>query len=83
MEDAIRLYRGQLLGKYKSSELFSPNVYTVNYRFANAKKDSYRMFGHNEGIDFAIEYIRELEKKIDELQYIERIIKLAKENQND
>ena len=36
------------------------------------------MFGHNEGIDFAIEYIRELEKKIDELQYVEKIIQLAK-----
>lgn len=76
--DARRLYIGQLLRNYKSSELFSPNVYTVNYRFANAKQDSYRMFGHNEGIDFAIEYIRELEKKIDELQYVEKIIQLAK-----
>ena len=76
--DARRLYIGQLLRNYKSSELFSPNYYTVNYRFANAKKDNYRIFGHNEGIDFVIEYIRELEKKIDELQYVEKIIQLAK-----
>ena len=60
---------------------FPPNVYTVNYRFDNAKQDSYRMFEHNEGIDFAIEYIRELEKKIDELQYVEKIIRLAKSEQ--
>lgn len=76
--DARRLYVTQLLKNYKSSEVFSPNVYTVNYRFANAKQDSYCMFGHNEGIDFAIEYIRELEKKIDELQYVEKIIQLVK-----
>lgn len=79
--DARRLYIGQLLRNYKSSELFSPNVYTVNYRFTNAQQDSYRRFGHNEGIDFAIEYIRELEKKIDELQYVEKIIQLAKSEQ--
>jgi hypothetical protein len=76
--DARRLYVGQLLRNYKSADLFSPNHYTVNYRFTNATQDSYRMFGHNEGIDFVIEYIRELEKKVDELQYIDRIIKLAK-----
>ncbi len=76
--DKRRLYIGQLLRNYKSAELFSPNCYTVNYRFDGAKEDSYRIFNHNEGIDFAIEYIRELEKKIDELQYVEKIIQLAK-----
>lgn len=76
--DTRRLYIAQLLRKYKSTDLFSPNCYVVNYRFANEKQDSYRMFGHNEGIDFVIEYIRELEKKIDELQYVEKIIKLSK-----
>lgn len=74
--DARRLYIGQLLNNYRQP--FSPNGYTVNYRFDGAKQDSYRMFGHNEGIDFVIQYIKELEEKIDELQYIERIIKLSK-----
>ena len=74
--DARRLYIGQLLNKYRQP--FSPNVYTINYRFDNAQQDSYRMFRHDEGIDFTINYIRELEKKIDELQYIEKIIKLVK-----
>lgn len=81
--DARRLYIGQLLRNYKSAELFSPNCYTVNYRFAGDREDSYRIFNHNEGIDFAIEYIRELEKKIDELQYIENIIELAKRKDED
>lgn len=74
--DTRRLYIGQLLNNYRQP--FSPNGYTVKYRFGGAKRDSYRIFGHDEGIDFAIEYIRELEKKIDELQYVEKIIKLAK-----
>lgn len=74
--DTTRLYIGQLLNKYRQP--FSSEMYTVNYRLDNAKQDSYRMFGHDEGIDFAITYIRELENKIDELQYVEKIIKLAK-----
>lgn len=74
--DGRRLYIGQLLNHYRQP--FSPNYYTVNYRFSGNKEDSYRTFNHNEGIDFAIGYIRELEKKIDELQYVEKIIKLAK-----
>ena len=74
--DARRLYIGQLLNHYRQP--FSPNGYTVNYRFDGAKQDSYRMFSHDEGLDCAIAYIRELEKKLDELQYVEKIIKLAK-----
>ena len=76
--DARRLYVGQLLRNYKMTGLFSSNYYTVNYRFADAKEDSFLRFEHNEGIDFTIAYIRELEKKIDELQYVERIVELAK-----
>ena len=76
--DARRLYIGQLLRNYKQPFPTHQHDYTVNYRFSNDKQDRYRMFGHNEGIDFAIEYIRELEKKIDELQYVEKIIQLAK-----
>lgn len=74
--DARRLYIGQLLNNYRQP--FSSNRYIVNYRFSNAQQDSLRIFGHDEGIDFAVAYIRELEKKIDELQYVEKIIKLAK-----
>lgn len=74
--DTRRLYIEQLLDNYR--QRFSPNYYTVNYRLTNAQQDSFRIFSHDEGIDFIIQYIKELEKKIDELQYIERIIKLSK-----
>lgn len=74
--NTTRLYIGQLLNHYRQP--FSPNSYIVNYRFDGAKQDNYRIFSHDEGIDFAIEYIRELEKKLDELQYVEKIIQLAK-----
>ena len=82
--DERRLYIKALLRNYERDTLrspVSPHHYTVNYRFDNDKQDSYRIFEHNEGIDFVIEYIRELEKKIDELQYVEKIIKLAKEKE--
>ena len=76
MIDERRLYIGQLLRNYKDYESCA-RLYTVNYRFNNDKEDRYKFFEHNEGISFVIEYIRELEKKIDELQHIERIIELA------
>ncbi len=69
------LYTKQLLRNYKQRN--SANVYVVNYRFANDDKERYRLFGHNEGIDFAIQYIKDLEDKIDNLQYIEKIIQVA------
>ncbi len=75
--DTRRFYIKQLLQNYKEDD-FSPKVYTVNYRTIDDNNDRYKMFGHNDGIDFVIGYIRELEKKIDELQHIERIIELAR-----
>ena len=77
--DTRRLYIKQLLQNYKEDD-FSPKVYTVNYRTIDDKNDRYKMFGHNNGIDFVIGYIRELENKIDELQHIERIIELARQH---
>lgn len=73
--DERRQYIGQLLRKYKT-DIYSPNMYTVGYQLCDGKED-YKFFGHNDGIEFAIQYIEELENKLDELQYIERIIKLA------
>ena len=75
--DERRLYIGQLLRNYQDYESFS-RLYTVNYRFTNDKEDRHKFFEHNEGINFVINYIRELEKKIDELQHSARIIELAK-----
>lgn len=78
MTDERRLYICQLLRNYQDYESFTRRLYTVNYRFTNDKEDRHRFFEHNEGIDFVINYIRELEKKVDGLQHIERIIELAK-----
>lgn len=76
MLDERSLYIKQLLRNYKQSDFYYPDLYTVN--FNNGNGESYRVFNHNEGIDFAIEYIEELEDKIRELEYIERIIKTAR-----
>lgn len=74
--DERRLYIGQLLRNYKQKN--SPYIYTVSYRFQDDKEDRYKLVDHNYGIDLAIDYIRELENKIDKLQDIERIIKVAR-----
>lgn len=78
--DERRLYIGQLLRNYKQGDLldFSPNGYCVNYTLYGDKGEQYKVFSHNEGIEFAIDYIRELEKKIDELQYVQSIINAAR-----
>ena len=76
--DERRLYIAQLLRNYKQRGLFDSHVYCVNYTLYDDKGKQYKTFGHNEGIDFAIDYIRELEEKIDKLQDIERIIKVAR-----
>lgn len=76
MMDERRLYIAQLLRNYKQKE--SPYIYTINYRFQDDDEDRYKLIDHNYGIDLAIDYIRELETKIDKLQDIERIIKVAR-----
>lgn len=84
MVDERRLYIAQLLRNYKQGGLldFSPNMYCVNYTLYDDKGEQYKMFGHNEGIEFVIDYIRELEKKTDDLEYVERIIKTARSISN-
>lgn len=81
MEDARSLYINQIINHYRKSIFDEPceNV-LVTYRFQGAKENSYRIFSHNEGLDVIQNYIKDLEKKVDELQYVERIIELAKEN---
>lgn len=81
MIDARRLYMKQLLRNYKRDPFEMPMCgYDINYRYPDDIKDRHRLISHNEGIDMVIQYIDELEHKVDELQYIERIINLAKEN---
>lgn len=79
MIDERRLYMKQLLRNYKKSWADTPMGYTVKLTHPNGEKE-HILVQHNEGINMAIQYIDELEHRVDELQYIERIIKAAKEN---
>ena len=81
MFDEKRLYMKQLLRNYKRDPFEMPMCgYDINYRYPDDIKDRHRLISHNEGIDIAIQYIDKLERKVDELQYIESIISAAKEN---
>lgn len=81
MEDTRSLYINQIINHYRKSIFDGPyEGVTVTYRFPEAKENSYRLLSYNEGLDVVRDYIRDLEKKVNELQYVERIIKLAKED---
>lgn len=85
MIDERALYINQILNHYRKSA-FDDNdntSYTVTYRYPNSSFGGGRILYHNEGLDIVQNYIKDLEKKIDELQYIERIIKIAKENNHE
>ena len=82
MFDERELYVKRLLAKYKRAE-FSPHVYTIEWtpydpRTYKMYDKRWRVFRHNEGIDFVISYIEELEHKVEKLEYVERIIRAAK-----
>lgn len=79
MNEPRSLYINQLINHYRKSFFDDTANYTVNYRRERDSEPTYLMFGHNEGLDVIQQYIKDLEKKVDELQYVERIIKLAKE----
>ena len=84
MTDVRSLYINQIINHYRKSLLDGPSEsVTVRYRFQGAKENSYRMFSHNEGLDVIRDYIKDLERKVDELQYIERIIQVAKEKSEE
>ena len=82
MEDKRSLYIGQLVNHYRLKACIesveSVETYYVKYQYANAKQPTYLYFHHNEGLDAIMTYIRDLEKKVDELEYVERIIKAAR-----
>ena len=81
MVDKRRLYMAQLLRNYKQNG-FDLDGFVVNYRFDDDKEDRFKVFSYNEGIEHAIDYIRELENKIDELQYVKNIINAARSVSN-
>lgn len=79
MEDKRSLYINQLLNHYRQKSVFdSIELYPVTYRYENANKPTCLYFRHNEGLDAIQTYVKDLEKKVDELQYVERIIQMAK-----
>lgn len=80
MTDTRSLYINQLINHYRKSFFDDIELYPVTYRYESADKPTYRYFSHNEGLDVVQNYIKDLEKKVYELQYVERIIKAAKEN---
>ena len=80
MVDKRRLYIKQLLRNYKQDITDIPIGRTVHLTHPYGGEE-HLFVEHNEGIDFVIRYIDELERKVDELQYIERIINTAKEKQ--
>lgn len=79
MDDVRSLYINQIINHYRKSTFEEPcgNV-LVAYRFQGDKENSYRTFSHNEGLDVVQSYIKDLEKKVNELQYVERIIEIAR-----
>lgn len=79
MFDERRLYMKQLLRNYKQNVTNIPMGFTIKITHPNGRNE-HRLIHHNEGIDMVIRYIDELEHQIDELQYIEKIIKMVKEN---
>lgn len=79
MFDERRLYMKQFLRNYKQSIFDVPVGFTIKYTTYDCE-EHHRIISYNEGIDMAIQYIDELEHKVDELKQIEKIINLAKES---
>lgn len=80
MIDERRLYINQILNHYRKSEFDDNIAYTVGYKYPDTVgTGEWRILFHNEGLDVVGNYIKDLEHKVDELQYIERIINAAKE----
>jgi hypothetical protein len=81
MKEPRSLYISQLINCYRKSFFDDTENYLVNYRFERDAEPTYIHLGHNEGLDVIQKYIRDLEKKVDELQYVERIIQMARREQ--
>lgn len=89
MYEPKRLYMSQLINHYRKSFIDSATTScttnhsygcTVSYRYENDSEPTYLYFSHNEGLDAIQRYIKQLEHKVDELQYVKRIMELSKEN---
>jgi hypothetical protein len=80
MEDVRSLYINQIINHYRKSVFDDNTTYTVGYKYPDSNIGGWCILSHNEGLDVVSEYIKDLEKKVYELEYVERIIKAAKEN---
>ena len=82
MEDERSLYINQIINHYRKSVFDDIDCYTVGYKYPSSNNiGGWRILHHNEGLDVVSEYIKDLEKKIDELQYVEKIIQIARREQ--
>ena len=82
--DARKYYLKGLLNQLKRNSNvcgneYSPQLYTQNYRITNnQEEDNVKVATKLEILNMAIDYIKELEDKIEELSYIQNIINVAK-----
>ena len=53
-------------------------ILTQRYRKPKWKEDEIKVLSRNQVIDVAIDYIAELEAEVEKLQYVAKIIELAK-----
>ena len=82
MEDERSLYINQIINHYRKSVFDDITCYTVSYRHPSSNIGGWRILHHNEGLDVISEYIKDLEKKVNELQYVEKIIQIARREQS-
>jgi hypothetical protein len=83
MEDERSLYINQIINYYRKSVFDDIDCYTVSYRYPSSNIGGWRILHHNEGLDVVSEYIKDLEKKVEELQYVEKIIQIARRTTNE
>lgn len=82
--DARKYYLKGLLNQLKRNNSicgneYSPQLYTQKYRVTNnQKEDDVKVATKLEILEMAIDYIKELEDKIEELSHIQNIINIAK-----
>ena len=78
MIDERRFYINQILNHYAKPYLEDNSIYSVQWTH-DGKTQHCRLISHNEGLDIVKDYIKYLEEKIYEFQYVEKIIQTVKE----
>ena len=78
MLDERSLYINQILNHCRRPDIADAEYYTVCYTY-NGRQPLYRVISYNQGLDIVSNYIKQLQDKVEEYEYIERIIQAAKE----